>query len=150
MKKSILITAIVFISTFCYAQIKDPVHWTYTAKQIKGANYEIRLSATIDNGWHLYSQRSPVGGPVPTTVKFTKNPLVTMDGKVKEEGELEKKYEPLFGVNVMQYSGKIAYVQKLKLRSAGKTAISGTIEFMVCNDKECLPPKTVKFSVNLK
>ena len=75
--------------------------------------------------------------------------MLTVDGAAKEVGKLEQKHEELFGVDVKQYSGKVDFVQKVKMKAAAKTSISGAVEFMVCNDKECLPPKTEKFSVAL-
>ena len=72
-----------------------------------------------------------------------------MNGNVKESGKLEERYEPLFGVNVKQFSDKVVFIQTVVLKVNAKTALNGTVEFMACNDKECLPPKTVKFSVNL-
>ncbi|HQV06120.1 MAG: protein-disulfide reductase DsbD family protein [Chitinophagaceae bacterium] len=149
MKKIIFLLAIISFSTFSYGQMKDPVRWSFSAKKISDKTYEIHLNASMDQGWHIYSQTTPDGGPIPTTVNFLKNPLVTMNGNAKESGKLEERYEPLFGVNVKQFSDKVVFIQTVVLKVNAKTALNGTVEFMACNDKECLPPKTVKFSVNL-
>lgn len=132
------------------AQVMDPVHWSFTAKKINATIYEVHLTATIQSGWHTYSQTTPEGGPVPTSITFTKNPLLTLEGKAKEIGKLEQHSEPLFGVDVKQFSNKVDFVQVVKLKAPAKTNISGSVEFMVCNDRECLPPKSEKFSVDLK
>lgn len=149
MKKIIFLLAIISFSTFSYGQMKDPVRWSFSAKKISDKTYEIHLNASMDQGWHIYAQTTPDGGPIPTTVNFLKNPLVTMNGNAKESGKLEERYEPLFGVNVKQFSDKVVFIQTVVLKVNAKTALNGTVEFMACNDKECLPPKTVKFSVNL-
>jgi hypothetical protein len=132
------------------AQIQDPVTWTYTAKKINATSYEVRLRATLENGWHIYSQSTPDGGPVPTAISFSRNPLVSVNGPAKEVGKLEQKHEPLFGVDVKQYSNQVDFVQTVVVRGKAKTSLSGGIEFMTCNDRECLPPKTQKFSIALK
>ena len=72
-----------------------------------------------------------------------------MEGPAKEVGKLEQKHEELFGVDVKQFSNKVVFVQTVKLKAKAKTAVSGTIEFMTCNNRECLPPKEEKFSVAL-
>lgn len=141
-------TLSLFYVAVCSAQIKDPVQWTFTAKKIDATTYEIHLNAAIRGKWHLYSQSTPDGGPVATTIEFTKNPLLILQGKPKEVGKLHQKHEPLFGVDVKQYGGKVDFVQTVKLKSPVK--IAGTIEFMVCDDTQCLPPATQKFSKPLK
>ncbi len=151
MKKTILALLFLFCGSFLFAQIvSNPVEWTASAKKIGDKTYEIRLSADIKDGWHIYSQTTPDGGPIPTAITFTKNPLVTSNGIPKETGKLEKRFEPLFGVDVKQYSDKVDFVQIVKLKANVKTNVALAVEFMVCNDKQCLPPSTKKFTVALK
>lgn len=150
MKKSVLLLATVFFTMVCFAQVKDPVQWSFSSKKIDASTYEVHLTATLDNGWHMYSQTTPDGGPVPTTINFIKNPLLTLLGAAKELGKLEQKHEELFGVDVKQFSKKVDFVQTIKLKGKVKTALNGSVEFMTCNDHECLPPKTQKFSLLLQ
>jgi thiol:disulfide interchange protein DsbD len=150
MVKSSLFFACILLSQVCFSQIKDPVKWNFSVKKINATTYEVHMAASIDNHWHLYSQSTPDGGPVATVVSFTKNPLVTLEGKAKEIGKLEQKHEPLFGVDVKQFSNKVDFVQVVKLKAPVKTNISGSVEFMVCDDTQCLPPSSQKFSLSLK
>lgn len=150
MRKSVLLIAVIFLSTICFAQVKDPVKWSFSSKKVDKTTHIVHLTATIDQGWHIYSQTTPEGGPIPTSISFTKNPLITIDGETQELGKLEKHHEPLFGVEVKQFSNKVIFVQKIKLKSSVKTSLNGSVEFMVCNDHECLPPSTEKFSIELK
>lgn len=140
----LILCSISFVSV-CSAQIQNPVAWTFTAKKINVTTFEVHLNAVISGKWHLYSQTTPDGGPVPTTISFSKNPLVILQGKVKEVGKLQQKHEPLFGVDVKQFGGMVDFVQVVKLKSPVKTTVAGTIEFMVCDDTQCLPPATQKF-----
>ena len=149
MRKLIFVFALVIITGHVFSQVKNPVKWSFSAKKIDASTFEINLTATLDPAWHIYSQTTPEGGPSATAISFTKNPLVTLDGEVKEVGKLEQKHEELFGVDVKQFSNKVIFVQSVKLKAKAKTAINGTIEFMTCNNKECLPPTTQKFSVTL-
>jgi len=104
---------------------------------------------TIEKGWHIYSQSTPDGGPVATSFTFSKNPLITLQDKIKEVGRLEQHHEPLFGVDVKQYSDRVDFVQIVKIRKGIKTMLTGSIEYMLCNDSECLPPTRNKFSIGL-
>jgi thiol:disulfide interchange protein DsbD len=151
MKKYLLAGVLLFCANFLFAQIQTPVSWTTSYKKINDKTYEIHLTANMNSGWHIYSQTTPEGGPIPTSLTFTKNPLVTMEGKAKEVGKLEQHVEPLFGnIDVKQFSNKVDFVQLVKLKAPVKTSVNVAVEFMACNDKQCLPPKTEKFSVALK
>ena len=149
MKKLLFSSFLLVVANMLFAQIQDPVHWTATSKKIADKTYEIHLTANIDNKWHIYSQTTPDGGPIPTNISFTKNPLITLDGSAKEVGKLEQHNEPLFGVDVKQFSNKVDFVQVVKMKANVKTSVSVAVEFMVCNDHECLPPSTKKFTVAL-
>lgn len=145
MKKIILVATLLFTVAMAYGQ--SPVKWSYKVQKIKDKIYEIHLEAFMDNEWHIYSQTTPEGGPIPTAFSFSKNPLVTFEGSIKEVGKLEEHFEPLFGVKVKQYSDKVEFIQIIKLKAAVKTAVNGYIEFMACNDAECMPPSKQAFSV---
>jgi DsbC/DsbD-like thiol-disulfide interchange protein len=148
MKKILFLLSFIFIATIGFSQ-DNPVKWNYTAKKIDKTTYQIILSAQLDGGWHIYSQTTPDGGPIPTTIEFKKNPLVTLNGKPKEMGKLEQHHEPLFGVDVKQFSKKVDFVQTVTVKPGIKTVLNGSVEFMTCNDRECLPPKTESFSVTI-
>lgn len=148
MKKLVCLLAI--ICAVSYTRAQDPVTWKFAAKKIDAKTFEIHLSANLDAEWHLYSQSTPAGGPAPTSVTFAKNPLLVFEGSVKEVGNMEKHFEKLFGVQVFQFSDKVDFVQTVKLKSNVKTNLSGTVEFMVCNNEMCLPPEEVPFNLLLK
>ena len=151
MKKLLFASFLLLSSNFLFAQIvRNPVSWTATSKKIGDKTYEIHLTANIENAWHIYSQSTPEGGPVPTNITFTKNPLIIKQGTTKEVGKLQQHHEPLFGVDVKQYSNKVDFVQVVKLKANAKTNISGSVEYQTCDDKKCLPPKTVNFSIAIK
>jgi thiol:disulfide interchange protein DsbD len=149
MKKIALFFILIIVSAHVFSQVKNPVKWSFASKKIDQATYEISLSATLDPTWHIYSQTTPDGGPSATVISFAKNPLIELAGVAKEVGQMEQKHEELFGVDVKQFSNKVVFVQTVKLKAKAKTALNGSIEFMTCNNKECLPPKTQKFSVTL-
>jgi thiol:disulfide interchange protein DsbD len=150
MKKLLALCLCLAALNWVNAQVQNPIKWSFTSQKLNATTYEVHLTATIDNGWHLYSQTTPEGGPVATRFSFSKNPLLSLDGSAKEVGKLEQRHEALFGVDVKQFSGKVDFVQVVKLKGKAKTALTGSVEFMTCNDHECLPPQTQKFSVALR
>ncbi|HRN73429.1 MAG TPA: protein-disulfide reductase DsbD family protein [Ginsengibacter sp.] len=151
MKKLFFVALMVFSANALLAQmVKNPVSWNSNVKKIADKTYEIVLTANIEDGWHMYSQSTPSGGPIPTKVTFTKSPLVTTEGATKEIGKLEQRFEPLFGVDVKQYSNRVQFSQVVKTKANVKTSIDVAVQFMVCDDHQCLPPSTHKLTVALK
>lgn len=122
---------ILFILIFCagYADAQNVVEWKFSAKKIDAKTYEVHLSATVDEPWHIYSQNTPKGGPLPTAISFTKNPIVQLVGKPKELGETEMYHDKVFDVDVYAYGDKVDFVQTVKLKSAVKTNILNLLVF---------------------
>ena len=149
MKKFSLLLLALFTVGMAFAQ-EDPVSWNFTSKKISDNVYEVQISAVIDRGWHLYSQNQPKDAiALPTTFSFNKNPLLEFDGKVKEVGKLEKFVDKELDVTANQYSNKVTFVQKVKVKGKAKTNVTGKLEYQVCTDEKCLPAKTVNLSIAL-
>jgi hypothetical protein len=151
MKKiTISLAGFFLIFTSLHAQVQDPVKWKYVAIKKTGQEYTVNILATLSAGWHIYSMNTPDGGPVATAFSFKKNPLVIIDGKPTEAGNLSTIHDDVFGVDVKYFSETVTFAQTVKLKSAVKTNLSGSIKYMVCNDKMCLPPKTIPFNIQLQ
>jgi hypothetical protein len=148
--KKIIASATAFLLVFSLSAQK--ITWTYAAKKIAEGKYEVRITAMVPEGWHLYSQNTPdgVGMGIPTKISFNKNALLSLEGKTKEVGKLQKEADKTSKTQVLFYAGKVEFVQVVKLKGKIKTNISGEVESMICDDKRCLPPSTEKFNVALK
>src|SRR5258706_15750219 len=110
MKKFLLAFVLSSIVAVSFAQIENPVQWNFSAKKINATTYEIHLTAKVESDWHIYSQTTPEGGPIPTSISFNRNPLLSFDGATKESGKLEQHFEELFGVEVKQFSNKVDFI----------------------------------------
>jgi thiol:disulfide interchange protein DsbD len=132
-------------------QGQNPVTWNYSVKRIDDKTFEVHLKATVQNGWHIYSQTQPREAiAIPTTIKFSNHPLIKLSGKTKENGKLEKIKEQALGIEAWQYSDKVEYVQTIILKTNVKTYVSGNIEYQTCTEGKCLPPRIVEFSLRLE
>lgn len=150
MKRTILFTLAVLTATLAMAQSAKEVNWTCSSKKIGDKTYEVHMMATIGGNYHMYAQNVGVAdGPIPTTFTFTKSPLLNLEGAPKEEGRMIKKYEDAWKHDVNYYEKTVDFVQVVKLKSNVKTNFAGKVEFMVCNDSQCLPPSTVDIKVNI-
>jgi Thiol:disulfide interchange protein DsbD, N-terminal len=151
MKKIFVFAFILLFVTAAKAQLLHPIAWAFSAKKMSDKTYELHLTATIQTGWHLYSQGQPEDAVVnPTAFSFNNNPLLSLDGPVKEVGKLEKFHDAKLKISANQYSKVVDFVQVVKLKADIKTNISGSVEFQTCNDERCLPPKTENFLIQIR
>jgi len=148
MKRILFLITVLCISTGAFAQIEHPVTWSYAAKRINKNEAVVFLRATIQPGWHIYSQNVKDGGPVKTSIKFTPAKGYALVGTTAEPTPVTK-YEEAFKMNVSYFENTVTFQQKIKLKSASLTAVKGQLEFMTCNDRKCLPPDDVDFNIPL-
>ena len=136
-----LLLTIVSLSTV-QSQILDPVKWSTSVKKISETEYDLISKATIEGGWHLYSQVVPEGGPLPTVFTFEENNAYKTIGKVKE-GKGVTELDPVFDMIITFFSNTATFTQRVQLTGDKGTTIKGEVEFMVCDDTRCLPPNYV-------
>jgi thiol:disulfide interchange protein DsbD len=121
--------------------------WKYTVAEVDGKK-QLQFHATIKEGWHLYSQFLVGDGPVPTTFNFNESKNYSLIGKVKEV-KAKTMYDPNFDMQISYFEGKTIFTQEIKNNTKEKQKVSGTIDFMVCNDIMCYPPEAIEFSIDL-
>ena len=150
MRSFVSIFALFLFSAAAFAQSKlNPVSWSFSAKKTGNKTYEVHFTATLSNHYHMYAQKLDADGPVPTSFTFAKNPLLTLQGPVKEIGKKVTVFEKVWGGKVSYYDDKVDFVQIVKSKVAVPASLKGSVEYMVCDDKQCLPPKTVEFDIKL-
>nr|WP_093872007.1 thioredoxin family protein [Tenacibaculum sp. MAR_2010_89] len=129
------------------SQIFEPVKWSTSVEKISEKEYNLVAIAVIESGWNIYSQKVAKGGPIPTTFFFNEKDGYTLSGKTIEE-KGHTKMDPTFNIEVKSFSNKAKFVQRVKLINDKKT-IDASVEFMVCMDTRCLPPKEVDLIFDL-
>ncbi|PQA57026.1 protein-disulfide reductase DsbD N-terminal domain-containing protein [Siphonobacter curvatus] len=148
MKKVFLASIALLVGSSLQAQILKPVKWSYAAKKTSPTEAVVYLKATLDPGWHVYSQHVKEGGPVATSFKFTPGSYALL-GPTQEPTPITK-LEKVFGMEVSYFEKQVIFQQKLKLTGKTPLTVKGTLEYMVCDDKQCLPPEEVSFTVPVK
>jgi hypothetical protein len=139
---------LLLLSLSVKAQIETPVHWSYGAKMTRATEATVFLKATIAEGWHIYSQKTPPGGPVKTSFIFQPSEDYTLIGKTIEPQAITR-FEPTFGVDVSFFDHSVIFQQKVSLGKPGAT-VKGTLRYMVCNDEKCLAPTDLDFSIPIR
>ena len=125
-------------------QMVDPVHFTSQMKMLKDGEAEIVFSATIDNGWHVYSTDMGNDGPISASFNVVKMEGAEKVGKLKPRGNVIKQYDKMFGMELRFFEKKAEFVQRIRFTKP-KYTIDCYLEFGACNDEMCLPPTEVAF-----
>lgn len=146
-KRIFLIVLATLVSIGTQAQIFDPVKWAFTVENRTATSADLVLTAAIDKGWHLYSQHLDGDGPVPTTFSFKQLGTATLKGAVTE-GKGKVELDPNFDMQLKYFEGTARFIQKIAL-TPNATEVKGEVEFMVCDDKRCLPPSVEEFEVKI-
>lgn len=147
MKNLILILALA-IGFNAYSQIYDPVDWETSVEKISETDYILVVNATIEKGWHLYSQNVPEDGPIPTTFTFETKDSAELIGAVSEEEGMTID-DPVFNMRIKFFDNKTAFKQRIKVLNQELSIVKGEVEFMVCDDQRCLPPEYVDLEFDL-
>lgn len=148
MKNLLLFAAGLFLSLSASSQILKPVKWSYVAKKTSKTEATLFIKADIENGWHIYSQNMAEGGPVRTSFTYPASKTYKVVGKTLEPKAITK-FEKSFDMNVSFFEKSAVFQQKIKFTGTNPI-VKVAVEFMVCDDQQCLPPETVEFSVPVK
>ena len=141
----ILMFSLFAISVF--PQIYNPVSWEFSQKEISNSEIQLQFKATIEKGWHLYSQNISDDGPVPTTFTF----IIDKDTSVEKLNEpvSKEEFDPNFDMVLKYFSDEVVFTRNIKYEEGKKINISGYVDFMVCDEAQCLPPDYAEFSFNI-
>ncbi len=136
-------------ATSAFTQILDPVSWSFSKEKTGEHEYDLIFTAGIENKWHLYSQKLPEGGPIPTSFQFGESLNYERIGEVEEITEPEVKFDPSFNMDLTMFSHEAVFKQKIKVLSQEGFTINGSLEYMCCDDERCLPPTEEEFQFSI-
>ena len=145
--KTLFLSFFLILNLIGFSQIPlNPVTWKATYTDLPNGEGEITFTATIEKKWHIYSQRPTDAGPIPTSFSVTPSKDYAALGKVQEENAHEE-YVKAFEAKVFVFEHQAIFKQKIKRTNKKAFIIKASLEFMTCNDSQCLPPKTVAFDI---
>ena len=134
MKKFLrLITFLVMLVPFvAKAQILEPVQWTVETEKLNKNEYNIVFKAEIEDGWHLYSQNTPFGGPMPLYFDFIDTLGIERQGGVAEPKAIVH-YSDIFEIDEHFFENEAVFTQRVKLLDDAAT-VTGVITGQTCKE----------------
>lgn len=148
MRKLLIALAVLVLSTTGYTQILEPVKWITSVEKVSSTEYNLITKATIESGWHLYSQTVPEGGPIATSFIYddSEGNIIIVGNTSEEEGHTIN--DPVFKMEIKYFEKDATFKQRIKVEE-GVSTVMAFVEFMVCDDSKCLPPTEVELVFNL-
>jgi thiol:disulfide interchange protein len=138
--KNIIITVMLLFYGSIFGQMYNPVKWSTAVEKISEKEYLLKAEATIQAGWHLYGQYIEEGGPSPTAFAFKKKNFELLGKTTEEKGH--EVVDKIFDMKIKYFEDKALFTQKIKFTSDAVSNIAAEVEFMVCDDSNCLPPSS--------
>ena len=146
--KKVILAFVLLLNLTSFSQILEPVKWSTSVEKISETEYNLISTATIDSGWHLYSQDVPEDGPIPTTFTYDDEAgaFKIVGNTSEEKGHTID--DPVFEMKIKFFEKSARFVQKITV-AGDKTKVNAFVEFMVCDDARCLPPTEVDLVFDL-
>lgn len=134
---------------FGMGHILDPIRWKATVESNATSSAVIRLTADIDEGWHLYSLDLPDDGPNSTAIDFQLPEGVKLDGGLVPSRKPVEKYDDMFSLNLSWWENNVSFTQKVKISDEKTHTVGIEVSFQGCNDETCIAPKTELLEVSV-
>jgi len=151
--KKLIVAAV--LATAMLAAPPDPVAWKLEAalpKPLKpGARFNLKLVAKIQEGWHLYSLKPLAEGPIPTRIWLPEGQPFQLAAMI-QASEPQTLQDPSFNMEVELYEGEATFTLPVRLAAGapgGSQTLVANASYQSCNNKICLPPKTVKVELTI-
>ena len=140
MKKLLLLLLAFLAFANGNSQIKKPVKWTSKTEKISDTEFNLVMNATIEEGWHMYSQFTPEDGPLPmvVTVKNQKGNFELVG--IAKESAYKKDFNKDFGVDEYYFEGKATVTQRVKITNLKTSKIVINLDFQACQN-QCINDK---------
>ena len=132
-----------------WGQIEDPVTWEFSLHPSETAGmHDVVFHASVDTCWHIYSQHlDDPNGPLPTWFSVELPQGAVGQGDV-QECEPIVEYDPNFMMDLKYFEEEVYWWQTVDLSGASPNdSIRGFLSFMVCDERQCLPPEDIPFAL---
>lgn len=127
-----------------HAEILTPVKWTSEVKMTDDSHGVMTFTATIDDGWHMYSTNLPKGGPQPLSITLDTADGVTLDGELTPSKAPHEQVDNVFHMKLGWWTDAVTITQAFTATKPDYN-IEGYLTYMVCNDVTCQAPTKEQF-----
>lgn len=147
MKKAFFLLLALLAVSISNAQILDPAKWSTSVEKLSESELTLIFTAVIEPEWHIYSQFTPEGGPLPLEFAFKNaGKDYQLIGKAAES-KTSRAYNDIFEVDEVFFADKAVIKQKIKVLNPTLTTIDVTLEYQICKEVCINQRKKVSFQL---
>lgn len=149
MKRLLAIVVMMIGGCWLMAQPLHPIAWHIAVEEKGGEEAEVVFTATLEVGWHLYSQHTDPVGPQPTVFSFAPSETYSLKGEVEEVTPAVEEMDEMFGCVVKSFAGKAEFRQRVVCRLDEPFTLTGSINYQLCGNGMCIAPEDYDFAVSI-
>ena len=152
-----VLAVLAFFSTGVSQAQPDPIQWTIksdagSSPLSAGSKFNLMLTATIGDGWHLYSLDQAPGGPIPTRIGIPDGQPFKLGGEIDSPAP-HTQFDPVFNIETQYYEESVEFTVPIVVDASdakGATPVKVSARYQTCNSEKCLPPKVVTLSTDIQ
>ncbi|WP_298148850.1 thioredoxin family protein [Flavobacterium sp.] len=145
--KKILSFFVLLFAFSAVAQVVQPVKWQTAVEDNGNETFTLVFTGKIDAGWHVYSQTTPDGGPLPLLATYeAAGKGYDLIGKTTES-KTKRAFNDVFGVDEVFFEGKVVLRQKISRKNPKIKSVVASLSYQVCEEKCINEDKTFTFSL---
>src|SRR5690554_968388 len=132
--RNLLTILVLFITGLGFSLIQDPVKWKSSIEKISDTEYQIKLEATIEGEWHMYSQFTPDDGPLPMEFIYE-----NAEGNYEPQGkatesEYTVQYNDVFEVDEYYFAKEAQFTHNIIITNPEVQNVQLDVFYQACTD----------------
>jgi hypothetical protein len=116
----------------------------------RGASGEVKITAQLQPGFHVNSNTPSEEYLIPLKLTWAKEPLQAEQVNYPKPQSEKYDFSP---TPLSVFSGNFEIVTRFKAPADarnGPAIMNGKLRYQACNNKECLPPRTIEIPVTVE
>jgi hypothetical protein len=142
---SLIAMMLMLSSNKSMAQNKQHATWKINSVRLNDDEVMITFQATLDSGWHLYSQ-NVLAKEAALHVMFNESKQYSQPEGVQEESKAIYRFDPFFKQSLNRFEHHASFSQRIKVTQTN-AIVNGTVQFTVGSDGSPPVKEVLHFSV---
>src|SRR5690606_4250295 len=132
--RNVLTVLVLLVTGLGFSQVQDPVKWKSSIEKISDTEYQLKLDATIESEWHMYSQFTPEGGPLPLEFIYNNAEGNYEPQDKATESEYKKQFNDIFEVDEYYFAKEAHFTHNIKITNPEVKTIQLELSYQACID----------------
>ncbi|MDR0544454.1 MAG: thioredoxin family protein [Odoribacteraceae bacterium] len=119
-----------------FAQMVNPTRWISSVEKTGEDTYALKMKASIEPGWVIYSMFTPDGGPLRAELVVAEEATgQVVAAGVAKEGEARRKFDEVFKVETLYFTGEYEVTKEVRVTDPTLSTIRASFSFQACAEQ---------------